>query len=128
VCLLNEEFGFAVIPIGRHSLMNGFALRPGLTEEEVDARTERLFGRFQDMLARIDCLEDWKGEQLRQELERLGLITSGRDHPREVALATYLRAVAAEDRTSTVDRSLEAFRGLADRFEVREIIDPHVEV
>jgi hypothetical protein len=124
VIALNQEFGFAVIPIGRHSLMNGFALRPGLSEEENRLRDEFFCRRFQDMGRRIDMLHEWKSEHLRRELERLGLVTGERSDPPAIPLVAYLQAVVAEDESSTVDHRLAAFRGLADRFEVWQTIDP----
>ena len=121
VRLLNQEFGFALIPIGRHSLMHGF----GLQGEPDEAQIARFVERFGDLARRMDVLHnDWKPEHLREELERLGLIAKGEASPQEIPLATYLGAVAEEDRTSTVDHRLLAFRALADRFEVREILSP----
>ena len=124
VRLLNEEFGFATIPIGRHSMMNGFGLRPGAPGGTGAAKVQRFWERLQGLNARIDVLRVWKFEHLGRELERLGLVAQGEGRPRAVPLHTYLRAVAEQDRTSEVNHRLLAFRELADRFEVREAIDP----
>ncbi len=121
VRLLNHEFGFALIPIGRHSLMQGF----GLQGEPDEAQIERFVERFGDMARRMDALHhDWKPKHLREELERLGLIATRASPPSGVPLVIYLGAVAEEDRTSTADHRLLAFRALADRFEVGEIVSP----
>ncbi len=125
---LDQEFGFALIPIGRHSLMNGFGLSGGADEAQI----ERFLERFGDMGKRMDILHDgWKPAHLRGELERLGLVLVNLEPEttsKGIPLVTYLRAVAEEDRTSGIDHRLEAFRGLADCFEVREVVDPNATV
>jgi hypothetical protein len=123
---LNEDVGFALIPIGRHSLMNGLGLRGGATEREIKRFADRVGG----LSTRMDLLSHtWKPAQLRRELQRLGLFKeggtgdgdgAGDGDPTSTAipLPAYLAAVAEEDRTSGADHRLEAFRGLAGLFEV----------
>jgi hypothetical protein len=117
---LNEEFGFALIPIGRHSLMNRFGLRSGAHNVEI----ADFLQKFWDMSTRTDVLRSWKHKHLRAELSRLGLFSEAESRPRAIPLLTYFRAVAQEDQASGLNRRLNAFRNLADQFEVRELVDP----
>jgi len=121
VVALNREFGLAVIPIGRHSLMHGFGLQPGVPGGADPARVKQFVERFKNLGDRMRLLNGvWKPAHLRAELERLGLLIPQGPRPAAIPLATYLGAVAEEDRTSGVDRRLLAFRGLTEFFRVGE--------
>ena len=107
---LNEEMGFALIPIGRHSMMNGLGLRVEARSHDVARFTQRLG----DLFSRIDLLgKTWKPAHLRGQLKRLEFLGAGHG---AVPLSVYLDAVAEEDRGSGVDLRLGAFGGLREVF------------
>jgi hypothetical protein len=126
VILLNQEFGFPLIPLGRHSLVNGLGLSggPGRTppsDDQIERFAEALGGLFDRMTILND---EWKPAHLRSELVRLGLLTGhegeaphdGGGPGPSVRLMDYLTRVAEEDRTTGVDHRVLAFKGLAGRF------------
>jgi hypothetical protein len=63
---LNERVGFALVPIGRHSIMNGVFFTAETPPALIVGATRFLF-------ARIDDLRTWRREVVRENLERLGL-------------------------------------------------------
>lgn len=56
VIALNRSYGLSVVPLGRHSLMNGFLLRGGADAGETEAFVSGVRGVF----SRIDRLEIWR--------------------------------------------------------------------
>jgi hypothetical protein len=88
VLTLNRRVGLAVIPIGRHSLMNGIGLsgEAATKRSEVDAFTARLNAFFE----RVNDLYEWTRVKLHTNLLRVDMLWAG--DPR---LDEYLGAVRA---------------------------------
>lgn len=95
---LNARAGVCVIPIGRHSLMNGIAIK--LRDVDSDIELERLTARIRKMSANIDRLHDWKREIVRRNCAESGLL--GRH---TISLAEYLQRV----RDAKISRSQAFF-------------------
>jgi hypothetical protein len=80
---LNKRHGYAVVPIGRHSLMNGVFLSGSDAVAEVDGivsgsqQTLQTFAESSvSMFSSIDHLHAFKEKALGRALERLGFMTS----------------------------------------------------
>lgn len=93
---LNARVGVCVIPIGRHSIMNGVGLRGDRAhdEDEVAAFVDRMKG----FLDTTDRLSDWATEIIRRNCARVAL--GDRDR---VPISEYLEAVAPLDRESAFE-------------------------
>ncbi len=78
----NESIGFCAIPLGRHSIMNGVALRvaPATERRQVDTFVKGLFGLFE----RVGCLSSHRQARIRRILTSLPKRTG------PVPLPTYL--------------------------------------
>jgi hypothetical protein len=70
VFALNRSYGLAVIPYGRHSMMNGF----GITGEDAkDPQKLATFTEgFNSLFDRIHRLHDWRTNLVRDYLARMG--------------------------------------------------------
>jgi hypothetical protein len=103
VVALNQSAGRCLVPIGRHSLMNGVAARPSQLASDTGVRT------FADQLSAFfdtfDSLEAWARTIVESNLIALGL-----DADRDVRLGDYLDAIER----SSLSRSA-AFEALASR-------------
>jgi hypothetical protein len=111
VLALNRRFGRAVVPIGRHSLMNGISLQTTAAREEeaIEDFVSSANGLFQT----IGRLEEWARERIAYNIYRLGL-----DVDAPVRLTEYLARIA-ESRDP--DLTAEAtFRILLRRLRVIE--------
>lgn len=93
---LNAEFGRALVPIGRHSVMHGFGLQtqPKPTDVEIAA----FVTRFGTLSKRIDRLCDWA-----HAVVRTNLATIGRSDEASVVLVEYLEGVSGVDRDERFD-------------------------
>jgi len=82
--------GTSIIPIGRHSLMNGIGLSP--VEIEDLQRSERFVEDIKNLVGRSDLLSRWAADRVRLNLELVGL--AGPSVPlREYLLETSRRAL-----------------------------------
>ena len=93
---LNDRVGECVIPIGRHSMMNGVAL-PGdqaRDEDEVAAFVDKLQGFFETTTR----LSDWAAEIIRRNCTRVGI--ADRD---AVPIGEYLQAVSQLNREAAFE-------------------------
>jgi hypothetical protein len=86
---LNAEVGQPVVPIGRHSLMHGIAMRAQPTDAEIGA----FVSRFGTLVDRMNQVHAWAGEVVRTNLAGVGL-SDATDHE----LAVYLDATSGLDR------------------------------
>jgi hypothetical protein len=86
---LNTETGQPLVPIGRHSLMHGIAMRARPT----DAKIRFFVTRFGTLVDRMDHIDKWAGEVVRTNLAAVGLSDA-----LDIELALYLDAVRDVDR------------------------------
>jgi len=113
---LNRRFGRAIVPIGRHSVMNGISLQASAAKEDEEA-IEEFVDSANGLFQRIGALEEWARERVAYNIHRLG-----RDDCGPVLLTEYLEEIAA---SRDPDISSEAtFRSLLRRLRV---IQPVVE-
>lgn len=90
VITLNRQLGRYVVPIGRHSIMSGVAVRPA--EEGFTAAAELLADLTLDMIAGIDSTEEWARTVVARNLEVLGF-----EPDTDVYLGKYLWTVRNDD-------------------------------
>ena len=93
---LNAEVGLPVVPIGRHSIMHGVALRT--SPRPTDAEIAAFVNRFGTLIERMRQLADWS-----HAVVHSNLVTFGCDNEAGVALADYLGAVSDLDRGERFD-------------------------
>lgn len=84
----NRAAGRCVVPIGRHSILNGLSLDGGISP--TDAAIEAFADEVSDLFARMDRLDAWARRRTRDHLARLDLLG-----PPVVPVATYLDAAEA---------------------------------
>jgi hypothetical protein len=97
---VNGRVGRAVVPIARHSIVNGAAL--SMTPPPTDDAIETFADRLLRMGRRINQLSDWSNEVVRRNLALIR-----RADVASVPLAKYLDAVRDLDRGATFDAMLE---------------------
>jgi len=101
----NEQVGRCVIPIGRHSLMNGVGLKG--TDAKRNAAVKRFAEELGSLFARVGWMDDWKGLAVRHNLVVLGA------HPdHDLPLADYLDLVALAPNPALTSES--AFARMVD--------------
>ena len=93
---MNAEIGQALVPIGRHTIMNGVGLQA--SPKPTRAEMEAFVARCGTMIDRIYRLDDWAHEVVHDNL-----VTIGRDDAHSVAIAEYLEAVRNLDRARHFD-------------------------
>ena len=98
---LNAEVGQPLVPIGRHTLMNGFGLQT--TPKPTDAEIGVFVARFGTVVKRIDRLREWGHEVVRDNL-----VTIGREHTASMPLTEYLEAVSRIDGGERFDAMVES--------------------
>jgi hypothetical protein len=101
---INEEFQFALIPIGRHSLMAGVGLNGSATRDE--ARIQRFVDQLGSLGQRVDVLRELARDTVRLNLERM----AGGEQA-AVSLVDYLHWLHGR-----TELRQEAFHRLCDRF------------
>jgi hypothetical protein len=74
----NERVGRCVIPIGRHSMMNGFALPGSLARD--DALVEQFANDMRSLVERMNWTDAWARRVVTRNLSACGL-ASGKDVP-----------------------------------------------
>jgi hypothetical protein len=99
VSALNGRLGRLVVPIARHSIVNGAAL--SMTPPPSDAAIEAFADRLLLMRRRINRLHDWSHEVVRRNLALTGRAAA------ILPLRDYLDAVRDLDRAVTFDAMLE---------------------
>ena len=108
VMILNKAAGRCVIPIGRHSLMNGvFANKETVATLEKQVKFAKQLGGFFGL---INDLNEWKAIRLRTNLVLTQLTWRG-----DGALDEYLQALEKLNRKALKE---ESFLQLAEFFEV----------
>jgi hypothetical protein len=113
VLTLNRRIGIALIPIGRHSLMNAVGLRG---EDAGDpAEVKAFVVRLDDFFGRVNDLHEWRRVKLRTNLMRLGLLST-----EDVSFDEYLPALKRrQDHDLSKRRS---FIDLCRFFEVPKVL------
>jgi hypothetical protein len=86
---LNAEVGQPLVPIGRHSLMHGIAMRAQATDAEIEA----FVTRFGTLIDRMNQIHTWAGEVIRTNLAAVRLSDAT-----DIELAVYLDATSGVDR------------------------------
>ena len=107
IVAFNKWMGATVIPIGRHTIMAGVALKGGSSRSEVRAFVSQMNSLF----SRMNDLSEWRKVRFRFNLARLGDVWKG-----DPDLDAYLQAVRESG-----DRALAkeaAFVELCRHFEV----------
>ena len=90
VMALNQSVGRCVVPIGRHSMMNGFGYNPNVpTHPSLEAFVGELHGFF----AGVSGVWEWSKHWLVQTLEAYGLLSH-----QNVSLRVYLAHATGRDR------------------------------
>lgn len=87
---LNERVGRCVVPIGRHSLMNGITVRSAAPENIAS-----FAGRLSTLFGATAAIQDWSRLVVRENL-----VAAGQPHDVDVDVSSYLasvRGVAASD-------------------------------
>jgi hypothetical protein len=102
VRMLNESLGlpFALIPVGRHSMMNTIVAHT----ESIDGELAEFAVAMRSLFDRIDDLREWQRRIMQQNLQRLGL-----GDRRDALLKEYI------ERAGSFDRRL-AFEELREHF------------
>lgn len=72
---LNQELGFYLIPIGRHSLMGGLKLDGGAASDP--AKVEQFVQGFGGFIERIDLLSAWSTKIIEENIGLLGRVLAG---------------------------------------------------
>ena len=103
---VSARLGRLVVPVGRHSIVNGFAL--SVEPETSDEAIEAFAGRLQLMGGRIERLDGWA-----QSVVRSNLAEIGRGDAASVPLPDYLDAVRDIDRAVAFDAMLAWMAGQA---------------
>ena len=83
VVALNGSYGLAVVPLGRHSLMNGWALRGGADAPALDVFASGVRGMF----SRIDRLLTWQRGLVQDNVAAMGQATPYVAAPEYIAFA-----------------------------------------
>lgn len=86
ISALNRHVGRCVIPIGRHSLMNGYALRPGGRDEAT--RIEAFVAATQGLAAGVQSTQAYARDVVAANVKALGYRRG-----KHVNLGEYLRKV-----------------------------------
>lgn len=109
VDVLDNALGLAAIPRGRHSFVNGVAMRGdrGVSREQIEAFAAATTSLF----ARIDRLSDWRRTVVRDRIEAM----SG-PSTEFVALPAYLDFAAGELPPAAMFRQLVQYMGIDDAF------------
>ena len=87
---LNARVGQNLVPIGRHSIMNGFGLETSPTP--TDAEIDEFVSRFGRLIERINRLSEWNRGVVRRNLADMG-----RAHQACIKLADYIAAASELD-------------------------------
>ena len=98
----NQAMGVSLIPIGRHSLMNGIGLELGPTVSKI--KIKETIDDFHQLGARIDYLERW-----RRIVKSHNWRSARLDPEQDISLIKYLSSVKGLSRE-------EAFLGLREFF------------
>jgi hypothetical protein len=114
--VLNETFGTAVIPIGRHSIMNGFALK-GDDSSPTRAQTEQFVRQLNGMFGQINDLHEWMRCRLTYVLGQLGGAWAG-----DLALSEFLTGLHSASKEDLSSR--RAFEEMCSFFQVPERFIP----
>ena len=88
IIALNRSSQRAVIPIGRHSMMNSFGPQPQPDDE--DAQAKSLLEFFKTFDETHAVLQSWKGERLERLIEAAGLSPD-----EDITLSEYLDRVSS---------------------------------
>lgn len=98
----NQAMGTSVIPIGRHSLMNGIGLKlePLISKIKIEAITENL----RQLGARIDYLAQW-----RKIIKSCNWRSAGFDLGQDVSLIKYLLSVKGLNKEEVFIRMRDFF-------------------
>ena len=109
---LNRTLGFALIPIGRHSIMNSFSLRGKdvADREKIDSFVKGLRSLF----FRMDALQDWRRLMVARRCAELGF-----DSDKPINLEDFLLKAQSVDREGIKNasiRKLFAFFEVPDEF------------
>jgi hypothetical protein len=113
VLTLNRRLGIALIPIGRHSLMNAVGLRGENADEP--AEVEAFVRRLDDFFGRSNDLHEWRRVKLRTNLMRLGLMST-----EDVSLDEYLPALKRQQDPDLSKK--RSFIDLCNFFEVPKVL------
>jgi hypothetical protein len=97
---LNAEVGHALVPIGRHTIMNRLGLQT--TPKPTDAEVEAFVNRCGTMIDRIYRLDAWA-----HNVAHNNLVTIGREDADGVALTAYLAAASSLDRGERFDAMVD---------------------
>ena len=97
---LNERAGRCVVPIGRHSLMNGVTARSASSED-----IESFAGRVSTLFEATAAIQHWARTVVRENL-----VAAGRPHDVDLDLSSYLASVrgaaSSEERFAEMVASL----------------------
>lgn len=110
VVSLNRRVGFALVPIGRHSVMNGVFIKGG-KESAQSAKIDDFVKGMTSLFGRMDNLHEWRNLRINANLIRLG-----QPWEDDIDLDEYLRLLQASDDPAVSKSS--AYEGLCDFFEV----------
>jgi len=97
---LNERVGRCVVPIGRHSLMNGVTAR-----STSPADIESFAGRVSTLFEATDAIEQWSRTVVRENL-----VAAGQPHDVDLDVSSYL--VSAGGAASSEERFAEMVASL----------------
>ncbi len=98
----NQEIGISLIPIGRHSLMNGIGLELGPVVSKI--KIKETFDDLRQLGARIDRMDQWK---------KIGKshnwLSTGLDPEQDISLIKYLCSVKGFSKEDAFLRLREFF-------------------
>lgn len=97
---LNERAGRCVVPIGRHSLMNGVTVRNASPEE-----IESFAGRLSTLFEATAAIQQWSRTVVRENL-----VAAGQPHDVDLDASSYLASV--RDAVSSDQRFVEMVASL----------------
>ena len=108
----DRQYGRVIIPIGRHSLVNGSILRgldstgDGLIlrspDVQDDAKVEQYFSKVKGMFASIKYLEEWNRLEVANRLKEIGRVG-------DIPLLDYRLRSPVVDRPETFGRLVDFF-------------------
>lgn len=96
---LNTRYLKKIIPIGRHSMMNGYYVKGNDTEKELDVFVENWNG----LVNRMDVLFDWERSKIRRHFNAASFAN-------DADLIEYLAAVKGFDKIRAFDGLVEYLR------------------
>jgi ADP-ribosylglycohydrolase len=106
VIQLNAQVQRCVIPIGRHSMMNGIGLNGEASKDP--KLVERFLTKANNMFANIEKLSSWYAQRLSDNFKVLG-------YDDDVSLNDYLRKVAvAVDKSGAFDQMCDFLFGIGE--------------